>query len=151
MEIIEEDIYNKLLQILKRNKITLLYDNNFPLEEQGKYVRCKEQKFIILKSSSANNLKEIFTILHESSHAIHDDDLHIFTHLQEQHKEFLTNCDVIANGINFCACEKGVPSRDIPALMQFIGITKYQYYPIYEKIIASYYDREGNPLPTWDF
>lgn len=151
MENIEEDIYNKLLQILKKNKITLLYDHDFPLEEQGKYIRYKEQKFIVLKSSTTNKLKEIFTILHESSHAIHDDDLHIFTHLQEQHKEFLTNCDVIANGINFCALENGVPTKDIPALMQFIGITKCQYYPIYEKIVASYYDREGNPLPSWDF
>jgi hypothetical protein len=49
VENIEEDIYNKLLQIFKKNKIILLYDHNFPLEEQGKYVRCKEQKFIILK------------------------------------------------------------------------------------------------------
>lgn len=151
MENIEEDIYTKLLQILKKNKITLLYDHNFPLEEKGKYIRYKDQKFIVLKSSTTNKLKEIFTTLHESSHAIHDDDLHIFTHLQEQHKEFLTNCDVIANGINFCASESGVPTKDIPALMQFIGITKCQYYPIYEKIVASYYDREGNPLPTWDF
>lgn len=151
MEIIEEDIYNKLLKILQRNKITLLYDNNYPLEEQGKYVRFKDQKFIILKKSSSNNLKEIFTILHESSHAIHDDDLHIFTHLQEQHKEFLSNCDVIANGINLYASENGVPTKNIPSLMEFIGIKQYQYYSVYEQIVSSYYDQEGNPLPSWDF
>lgn len=151
MENIEEDIYKQLIQILKKNNITLLYDHNFPLEEQGKYIRFKDQKFIILKSSPTKNIKEIFTILHESSHAIHDDDLHVFNHLQEQHKEFLTNCDVIANGINFCALENGVPTKDIPALMKFIGITKCQYYPIYEKIVSSYYDREGIPLSTWDF
>ena len=151
MESIEENIFNKLVQFLKNNNITLLYDHNFPLKEQGKYVRFKDQKFIIIKNSITRNIKEIFTILHESSHAINDDDLHIFTHLHTQHKEFLSNCDVITKGIHFYASENGAPTKDIPALMQFIGITELQYYPIYEKIVASYYDREGNPLPTWDF
>ena len=151
MQIIEDDIYNKLLQLLKNNNITLLYDSNFPLEDNGKYIRIQNQKFIILKSSLDKNLQKIFTILHEYSHAIHDDDLHIFTHLQEQHKEFLANCDLIANGINLCASENGAPTKDIPALKQFIGITSCQYYPIYEKIVKSYYDQEGKPLSSWDF
>ena len=49
MQIIEDDIYNKLLQLLKNNNITLLYDSNFPLEDNGKYIRVQNQKFIILK------------------------------------------------------------------------------------------------------
>lgn len=151
MKTIEDDIYNKLLQLLKNNNITLLYDSNFPLEENGKYIRVQNQKFIILKSFLDKNLQKIFAILHEYSHAIHDDDLHIFTYLQEQHKEFLANCDLIANGINLCSSENGTPTKDIPALMQFIGITSYQYYPIYEKIVRSYYDQEGHPLSSWDF
>lgn len=151
MKNIEDNIYNKLLQLLKNNDITLLYDSNFPLEENGKYIRCQNQKFVVLKTSLHRDLQSIFTILHESSHAIHDDDLHIFTHLQEQHKEFLANCDLIANGINLCASENGAPTKDIPALMKFIGITACQYYPIYEKIVNSYYDQEGNPLSSWDF
>ena len=90
MQIIEDDIYNKLLQLLKNNNITLLYDSNFPLEDNGKYIRVQNQQFIILKCSLEKNLQKIFTILHEYSHAFHDDDLHIFTHLQEQHKEILS-------------------------------------------------------------
>ena len=151
MKDIEEDIYNKLVELLNKNNIILLYDHTFPLEENGKYVRVKNKKFIILKHHSKSVLKEIFSILHESSHAIHDDDLHIFTHLQEQHKEFLSNCDTIANGINLYASENSVPTKNIPALMEFIGIKQCQYYSVYERIVAKYYDSEGNPLPCWEF
>lgn len=146
-----EEIYNRLLQLLKDNNIVLLLDDEFPLEENGKFIRIRGQKIIIMKSKLKNKAEGIFTILHEASHAIHDDDLHIFNEIHEQHKEFLANCDIIANGINLCACENGVPTRDIPALMEFIGITQEQYYPIYEKLVSQYYDPAGNPLSFWDF
>lgn len=42
------DIFYKVLKILENNNIILLYDNIFPINENGKFVRVNGIKFIIL-------------------------------------------------------------------------------------------------------
>lgn len=147
----EEIIYNKTLQLLKEHNIVLLFDDNFPIEEKGKYVRIHNQKFIILKERLKPTFLKTFSLHHELSHAIHDDDLHIFNEIQQSHKEFLANCQAITEIIYLKACEEGAPTKDISALMEYVGVTGDEYYPVYKKIISRYYDSEGNPLSRWDF
>ena len=62
----------KLWRFSKKNHITLLYDDIYPIKENGKFVRAKGQKFIVLKRALSDKVDIILTILHECSHAIND-------------------------------------------------------------------------------
>lgn len=45
----DDNIYTKALEILKKNHITLLYDDIYPIKENGKFVRVKGQNLLCLR------------------------------------------------------------------------------------------------------
>ncbi|MDQ7158909.1 hypothetical protein RCG63_02725 [Lactococcus lactis] len=146
----DDNIYTKALEILKKNHITLLYDDIYPIKENGKFVRAKGQKFIVLKRTLNDKVDIILTILHECSHAISDDDLHVINKMQLQHAEYLAECNKIKDYINLNATEYGTPTTNIPALMESMHVSETSYYEVFEKEIRKYYNSDGSPRSEWE-
>lgn len=144
------DIFYKVLKILENNNIILLYDNIFPINENGKFVRVNGIKFIILKEALNDQVDVILTLLHECSHALNNDDIYAITLLQKQHAEYVANCYKISNYIRICAHEYGVPTPNIPALMKYLHIYESCYYDIISQEVLKYYNSDGTPKPEFE-